>query len=460
MDFLRTRSRKTLKKPKSPKSPDSTSSLRDVAEDMAANSSPIEFHDDSSRSSEDAQLPPYEHTESLSPVSKNAMNALKITSSPTQDHKNSPRNSIRNSPHTTIRSVTADAVPLASISNETDRTTHTKSEKNNMPHATKPPAISTTHSNPPLSWQNSNAMPVGNGVVRSISSEFTLTRKYSNNNLHLNEENAAPNGNALASGPQAPMQQWSSAVGRANLGKSGRVIDRLMSENDMLKRDLNIERLNTEESKQALRMAEAKMEQMAQEFESRLHEASVQKTLLKRKERQVEDMKGLIDVEKRKTEAALSTERTWKEELEKTQKDARIRVEEAENYAGLMEGRVSAMSSHWKDQGALLQKSVRGLETEIKTLCEERRNDDQKIKTLNGICDQQRTELIRLNEEKNRIFDLFDAYKKAQEDGLVDIKKHAKDQAKLNESLIDESKKTLGELKWALAVKKNVKDAQ
>lgn len=228
----------------------------------------------------------------------------------------------------------------------------------------------------------------------------------------------------------------------------------------MLKRDLKLERLHTEESKQAVRMAEGKMDQMAQEYESRLHEASVQKSLLKRKERQVEDMRALIDVEKRKTEAALESERIWKEELEKVQKEARIRVEEAENYAGLMEGRVLAMSSHWKDQGSILQKSVKGLEFEIKALSEERKSDDQKIKTLNGICDQQRIELIRLNEEKNQIFQLFENYKKLQEQDLAGIKKNAKEQVELNESLIDESKRTLGELKWALAVKKNVKDAQ
>jgi hypothetical protein len=117
------------------------------------------------------------------------------------------------------------------------------------PSATKD-ARSLLSASPPT---RQNSLQLGNGLTRTISSEFGPTRAYSNTNLPTTEEN-----------PESPSaSQWSAAVGKANLGKSGRVIERLMGENDMLKRDLNIERLRAEESNQAAKMAEAKMETQA-----------------------------------------------------------------------------------------------------------------------------------------------------------------------------------------------------
>lgn len=300
----------------------------------------------------------------------------------------------------------------------------------------------------PLPRQNS--LQLGNSLTRTISSEFGPTRVYSNTNLPSTEE----------SGESGATPQWSAAVGKANLGKSGRVIERLMGENDMLKRDLNIERLRAEESNQAAKMAEGRMEALTNEYETRLHDAAINKTLLKRRERQVADYKAQVETEKEKTAAAIESERGWRDAMEKLEVESKQRVDDAQLFAALMEGRNKAMTSHWAQQGEDVNRSVVKLGKEIDAIVQERQSDDKKINVLQSLCDQQAEQLRVLEREKEGISAAFEAYKREQEDLLRHIKEKASAQESENETILEESRRVLGELKWALAVKKNVKGAQ
>ncbi|CAH0049723.1 unnamed protein product [Clonostachys solani] len=254
--------------------------------------------------------------------------------------------------------------------------------------------------------------------------------------------------------------QWDSTVGKAGLGKTGRVINKLVSDNDSLKRDLKIERLRAEESKQAAKLLEDKMERMVSEYEGRLLEANVTKTLLARKERQVESLQSAMDLEKSKTLAALEREKGWRSELERTQKDSTVQVEEATTHAQLMEGRYNAISSHWRNQGDEVKRALAKTKVEVGKIVEERKIDDSKIQTLRDLCDQQDSNLKELRREKEEIAQKFDAYKQAQEDGLKDIKSNAKAREEEQQRILDESREVLHKLKWALNVKENVKGAQ
>jgi uncharacterized protein YeeX (DUF496 family) len=285
-----------------------------------------------------------------------------------------------------------------------------------------------------------------------MSTEFSTPRQYTNG-FGAVEENPANNGTT-------PPPQWSSAVGKANLGKSGRVIERLMGENDMLKRDLKLEQLRSEESRQAVKMVEAKIEQLASDFESRLHDASITKAQLKRKERQLSDLKDSVNGERARADAAADRERSWREAAEAAQREAKAKVDEAQNYAILMEGRNKALTSHWKQQGDEVNRTAKKLGEEISTIIQERHEDYKRMELLQGLCDQQAKQLEEVCEEKERIMEAFAKYKIEQEQGLADIKQRSQEQELSNAQALKETEAVLGELRWALNVKKNVKDTQ
>ncbi|KAI0489831.1 hypothetical protein F4859DRAFT_168851 [Xylaria cf. heliscus] len=254
--------------------------------------------------------------------------------------------------------------------------------------------------------------------------------------------------------------QWDGAVGKAGLGKTGRVINKLVSDNEVLKRDLKIERLKAEESKQAAKLVEDKMERLVSDYESRLLEASVTKTLLSRKERQVEHLQSAVELEKKRTADAQDKERIWREEMESARRDTKVQVEEANSHASLMEGRYNAISSHWKDQGEEVKRAVATMNERIKTLVDERLKDDEKINVLRDLCDQQDVNIRDLKGQRDEISEKFEAYKREQEEALRAIKENARKREEEQLRTIEETKQVLGQLKWALNVKRNVKGAE
>ncbi|KAJ8117438.1 hypothetical protein ONZ43_g4211 [Nemania bipapillata] len=254
--------------------------------------------------------------------------------------------------------------------------------------------------------------------------------------------------------------QWDGAVGKAGLGKTGRVINKLVSDNEVLRRDLKIERLKAEESKQAAKLVEDKMERMISEYESRLLEASVTKTLLSRKERQVEHLQSAVELEKKRTADAQEKERIWREEMESTRRSTKAQVEEATLHATLMEGRYNAISSHWKDQGEEVKRTVETMNGRVKALVDERLRDDERINVLRDLCDQQDVNIRDLRGQKDEISEQFEAYKREQEEALRDIKENARKREEEQLRTIEETKQVLGRLRWALNVKRNVKGAE
>lgn len=253
---------------------------------------------------------------------------------------------------------------------------------------------------------------------------------------------------------------WDSSVGKAGLGKTGRVINRLVSDNEALRRDIQIERLRAEESRQAARLLEDKLERVISEYESRLLEANVTKTLLARKERQVESLQDAVQLERKRAVDAADRERMWKDELERTRAEAKRQVDEATNYAALCEGRYNAISSHWREQGEEVRRAMERMRAEVEELTAERRRDDERIETLRELCDQQDGNIRELRRQKEEIEAQFARYKAEQEEALRDIKRRADEREREQEQTLREAREALNKLRWALNVKEKIPWAQ
>ncbi|KAL3417573.1 hypothetical protein PVAG01_10583 [Phlyctema vagabunda] len=364
----------------------------------------------------------------LSPVSPSAMN----------------RSPSRESPPKILTPSTNGAGTIRSVPNNDYRLdaspTRLESPSRTGSNLSSPRGISPIQpSHPPPSSLAVRQQPPHSSVHRSISTEFGTTK---NNSFPIAEDG----------------QQWNAAVGRANLGKSGRVIDRLMGENDMLKRDIKIERLRADDAKGELKMAEAKQEQIVSDYEAKLHDAAINKTLLKRRERQLADLKSQVDGEKLRTAQAQESERGWREAAEREKLEAKAKVDEATNYAALVDGRYNALGSHWSDQREELDRKAGKLRQEIGKIVQERKEDDKRILTLANLCDQQAGQLEQLARDKDAMAAQFAEYVQLQETMLADIKAAAKRQEEANEQKLEETKRVLGEMKWAINVQKDLRD--
>jgi hypothetical protein len=374
----------------------------------------------------------------LSPVSANTMNSLKLVTNTEQKLPTT---------NGTVENMSGQKGRADSYSG-TAALRPDRSDTTLSPQSTNIPR---NHGSYPNGNIQSRPSPIAtSSLVRTISSEFGGMQS----SQSIPENSTPPNGTS------SPQQAWSSAVGGAALGKTSRVIDKLMNENDRLKKDLQLTKLQSEESRQQAKMIQGRIEGLNVDYEDMVHQVTVVETILKRKERQLGEFKEQIDGERRKAKAAQESERNWKDLMETMQWETKQKVDEAKNYAMLMEGRYNSLASHWKEQGAMVDSTVEKLSGEISSVVEERKQDAARMDKLQKSCEQQRHELKTLTGEKESISRKFEEYKAEQESALSVIKTRAREQERINEQTLQESKKVLDELKWALGVKKNVKGAK
>ncbi|KAM0235617.1 hypothetical protein ACHAP5_009630 [Fusarium lateritium] len=382
------------------------------------------------------RTPSSEKEKALTPASTGSVNSMKgrsPTSYKTAIARSSTIRSVRSSEGSESSPESKSSTFSSSVNSTTSALSNSNSDNHHRHHTQTPVKSTPQHPTTPSRWST--------GAARVV------------------EPTPEPD-TTMSEGVEAVDGQWDSTIGKAGLGKTGRVINKLVSDNEALKRDIKIERIKAEDAKRDARLVEDKLERMVSDYESRLLEANVTKTLLARKERQVETLQATVELEKKKATDALLREKSWRDEMDKTSKDAVVQVEEATSYAQLMEGRYNAISSHWNDQGEEVKRAVSKMKSEIDSLNEERRADDDKIQTLRDLCDQQDGNIKQLRHEKEEIARMFEEYKKTQEQDLKDIKTNARKREDEQEALILASRETLHKLKWALKVKENVKGAQ
>ena len=347
-----------------------------------------------------------------------------------------------NSSNTLSHTGTIRSVPNESTHFETSQGRRPQGKPEAMSHSTmRQSATSPTLANPTL-----RQLPVS----RAISSEFGATRSYTATNISSDPPVTSPNG-----GPA-----WSSAVGGAASGKSGRVIEKLMAENDTLKRQIKYEQARADEANQAYKSVKSLIDAQTDSLSTAEQTIANLEASIKRKERTNSDLKVKIVTARLAADQSAEDELKWRNMAQTIEKDSTEAVEEANSRAALFEGRANTMSTHWKSQGAAIDRTVTKVRTEIAGAVTARLEDDKRINMLAATCEQQATELDKLRADNAAILEAHQRYVLEQELLLKGIKQKAAEQERSLEEKIVETTRVLGQLKWALSVHANVPGAQ
>jgi hypothetical protein len=380
----------------------------------------------------------------LSPVSATTLNTLKLVTDPENRHISTQDEVTPETMPGDLESAAPEA-DITEISEKADVVAAPSTSFSRSIGAYTP--LQSTMDSPPM-------MRAGAGVVsptvRNISAEFGPLRSFSN--FSIAEDSTANNS------PPTQQQSWSSAVGKANLGKSGRVIEKLMAENDMLKRELQIMKLAAAQAKEDVKNADARMESLSGEYEARLHDAEITKALLKKRDRQVAELKVQIESERDRADAAVESERNWKAEMERMDHETKAKLIESNTHVALVDKRYDTLQSHWKEQGALVDAQVANMQQQTALILEERLEDLRRMQLLQELVDQKDLELSKLQDINKSLNDTIEAYRAEQDASLHNIRVKAKGAQQLCETVLKESQEVLGEMRWTIAVNKNLRD--
>ncbi|KAI9819581.1 MAG: hypothetical protein M1827_007031 [Pycnora praestabilis] len=252
--------------------------------------------------------------------------------------------------------------------------------------------------------------------------------------------------------------QWSSAVGRATTGKSGRVIERLMAENDRLRRELKLETLRREEEQKRGEMARANMHNLQATNENLVQMQEVDRASMVRKERKSEELRGDLEHEKTRREKAEREAREVCKERDEVVGKCRRDVQDEKEKARKASAQYEVLSSSWRQMEENYKRTTKQLSVDLEKLEEDRREDLMQLERLELVCEQLRHEGERCQKTKDAVSQMFEEYRAEAESGTREIRERAEKNERANEEALQEMERVIGEMKYVMNIRNDTRD--
>lgn len=274
---------------------------------------------------------------------------------------------------------------------------------------------------------------------------------------------------AIAGGPASPVSPtavgtpnsehdspWSSAVGRATTGKSGRVIERLMADNDRLRREKNLLEVRLEEETKRSDSARSAMEGLRSTNENLTSIHETDRSLLGKRDRKLEELRVELEAERQRREKAESETKETRRERDDAVGGLKKELVMAKEQAQRATTQYDVMSKSFRGLEDNYSRQVRKLKSEMKLLEDDLAADNRNLASIHTVVEHYRNESQRAQEAKDQLKETFEAYKSEAEEGMKSIRENAERNAAANDRTRDEMHKVLGHMKYVVNVKQNV----
>lgn len=250
----------------------------------------------------------------------------------------------------------------------------------------------------------------------------------------------------------------SSALGtsptRMTTGKSGRVIEKLMAENDRLRRELKVETTAREEerkAKEAIRQARDSLQSTNQNL---ILQNNIDKSSLLRKDRKIEELKADRDFER---EQRLQLDERAKIQL----KEGDQQVQELKNTLSreiserkLAVNQYDTVREGFRRLDDSYRQRVERLQAQVDAVRAERERDHQFLLRLEVTVEQQRQELEKLRLAKNKITERCGAVINEAQSEMRRIRKMAESHERILDETVRDAQATVHSMRHLIGVEK------
>lgn len=300
-------------------------------------------------------------------------------------------------------------------------------------------AEGTNNTNPTADPSRSSPTRKTPGAVRRVSDSIDVL---ANSDMPRAGTLSPPNEN-----------QWSSAVGHATTnGKSGRVIERLMAENDRLKRELELQILRSQELERNLETMRPQIEALRTENDNLNHANSMDGAILARRDRKIEQLKEEVATERSRREAsdllARRLERQNEESQDTARRDVQMAHEEAKHsttHATILEQSHRQLSSEYRQRAERWRKDIAVLQAQ-------RQSDDEKLARLDVVGEQMRSELERARKIQAEFAEKWEEYQRVNEEWKAGLEDVANFENGKMRKLSEDMETITNKMKWVMAL--------
>ena len=250
----------------------------------------------------------------------------------------------------------------------------------------------------------------------------------------------------------------SAAVGRASLGKSGRVIEKLMGENDMHRRDKALAKLQRDEEVKQHESTKSKYEALRISHDNLqvIHESD--NAAISRKDRKLEDLRVELELErtmrKKAEDETKVARRERDEDVEKYKKEAMYEQEQHRGAANSYE----VLKSSFKGLDQQYKRQTQKLRSDLKAIEILAAKEQATVSHLTIISDQADKEAARQRTINEDLQVQFDAYKSHSEELLGKIKAKAESNEISTSEALEEIRILAGQMRHTINIARDVRE--
>lgn len=263
---------------------------------------------------------------------------------------------------------------------------------------------------------------------------------------------------SVANGESGP--DWSSAVGHAATGKSGRVIHNLQEDIARLTRELTLHRSRAEEAQHSNETLKEQIVNLSERLRNSEQSNETNLTSIARKDRKIEELRLEIQTERTRRQKAEAEAAKVNQLMSENREDFHRKCAEMQETTNYATTQYDALAKSTLREKSDLQKKFKGVRDELRTLRHELDQKDKEQERLDALIDRQNQEV---EAERNRIGGIFEAYgsyKSLRDKEIRDLL----EKGHLNEATIDTAlaslKETEDKMKWIMQTKKQISWAE
>ncbi|RMZ66836.1 hypothetical protein GMOD_00002209 [Pyrenophora seminiperda CCB06] len=271
----------------------------------------------------------------------------------------------------------------------------------------------------------------------------------------------------LAVPPMSPMSPMSpdenSSWARPNHhtpanSKTSRYIDDITQERDRLRREVRAEKLAREDEAKRWLAAQTKAEDSRAEYDRLQILASTNARAIERKDRKLEELKAMLDVEISRRKSAEQRAEEALKMLGDTRSETQRQLSQAYEMKGMADTNLETARDGFKRITEVYERKVRQINDELNELRRMRHEDADKIKRQAIISDQLQHEASRSTRTEAKLTTMMEDYKKEHKKEMEHLIQEAErlrralpEKEREAQELIDSMKQTRDKMRWVMA---------
>ncbi|KAE8382180.1 hypothetical protein BDV26DRAFT_278202 [Aspergillus bertholletiae] len=297
------------------------------------------------------------------------------------------------------------------------------------------------------------------GLFDLDSPERLKAMESSAESINSHSSNARTNGSTLTNNDSLT-NEWSSAVGHAATGKSGRVIHNLQEDIARLTRECSVYRSRAEETQRMNDAFKTQVQNMTERLRNleQAHETNLHS--IARKDKKIEELRAEVKSEKDRRLRAETETNKFHQLMDESRDDFNRKCAELQEIANHARTQYDVLAKAGQRERTDQQRKVKAIRDEIDALKSRQEEKSLHLERLDAVMAQKNREIEIGRENFDKLFEVYESYKKAHDEEVHTLLERGRQGDADLDAALASLKETEDRMKWAIQVKNEVKDAK